>query len=362
MQVLPAGVDSATQAQAAIAELRRLARLAGDDWDWGACAVIARHWRSLDRVFALCARERIPVQLARDPSYFWRLREVGQLREWLEERPRRLVDVAALESWLDGQRPGPWMQVLGEAVADLRAETSDGEVAVEAFVEWLAEWGRELRRRQRGLLLVTGHGAKGLEFEHVVVLDDDWRSSGPGEDPDAWRRLYYVAMTRAKSTLALMRRSAQVVADGVREARLQPVSPVPELRGLPSVLQRSPVVLPAPSAELRQRRERLGLADVHLGFAGRLPSYASAHRVIARLQPGDPLTLRKERRPLELATADGIRVGRLAKAYLPKGTPIAARVHAVVWWRRKDGEETREGQPERWEVVVPELWFEEDAT
>ena len=362
VQVLPGGVDSVTQAQAAIAELRRLARLAGDDWNWHTAAVIARHWRSLDPVFALCERERIPVQLARDPSYFWRLREVGQLREWLEERPRRLVDVAALESWLDGQRPGPWMLVLGEAVADFRAETGDGEVGVEAFVEWLAEWGRELRRRQRGLLLVTGHGAKGLEFEHVVVLDDDWRSSGPGEDPDAWRRLYYVAMTRAKSTLALMRRSVQVVADGVREARLQPVPRVPELRGLPSVLQRSPVVLPAPSAELRQRRERLGLADVHLGFAGRLPSYASVHRAIARLQPGDPLTLRKERQRWELATADGIHVGRLAQAYRPKGTPIAARVHAVVWWRREDGEETREGQPERWEVVVPELWFEEDGT
>ena len=195
----------------------------------------------------------------------------------------------------------------------------------------------------------------------MVVLDDDWRRSGQGEDPDAWRRLYYVAMTRAKSTLALMRRSAQEVLDGVQEARLQPASPVPELRGLPSVLQRSPVVLPVPPADLWQRRERLGLADVHLGFAGRMPSYASTHQAIAGLQPGDPLTLRKERQPWELATTDGVRVGRLAKGYTPKGTPIAARVHAVVWWRREDGEPAHEGQPERWEVVVPELWFEEDG-
>ena len=362
VQVLPGGVDSPTQAQAAIAELRRLARLAGNDWDWSKCAVIARHWGSLDPVFALCEREGIPVQLARDASYFWRLREVGRMREWLGERPRQLVDAGALEDWLDGQRTGPWTQVLGEAIADFRTEAGDGETGVEAFVEWLAEWGRELRRRQRGLLLVTGHGAKGLEFEHVVVLDDDWRRSGQGEDPDAWRRLYYVAMTRAKSTLALMRRSAQEVLGGVQEARLQPASPVPELRGLPSVLQRSPVVLPVPPAELRQRRERLGLADIHLGFAGRLPSYASTHQAIAGLRAGDPLTLRKERQPWELATTDGVRVGRLAKGYTPKGTPIAARVHAVVWWRREDGEPAHEGRPERWEVVVPELWFEVDNT
>ena len=36
------------------------------------------------------------------------------------------------------------------------------------------EWGREIRRRQRGLLLLTAHRAKGLEFDHVVVLDGGW--------------------------------------------------------------------------------------------------------------------------------------------------------------------------------------------
>ena len=49
-----------------------------------------------------------------------------------------------------------------------------GNAPVEAFVEWLAEWGREARRRQRGLLLLTAHRAKGLEFDHVVVLDGGW--------------------------------------------------------------------------------------------------------------------------------------------------------------------------------------------
>ena len=361
VQVLPAGVDSASEALAAMAELRRLARLAGDDWDWSTAAVIARHWRSLDPLLALCERDGIPVQLARDASYFWRLREVGRLREWLEDRPRQLVDAAALERWLDAEPPGPWTQVLQEAVADYRLEAGNGATTVEAFVEWLAEWGRELRRRQRGLLLVTGHGAKGLEFEHVVVLDDDWRRSGRGEDPDAWRRLYYVAMTRAKSTLALIRRSGQVVVDGVQEARPHGAEPVPELRGLPSVLQRSPALLPAPSKELRQPRERLGLRDVHLGFAGRSPSAAPVHRAIASLRPGDELTVCTQRRPWELETPDGIRVGRLAKGYMPRGAPVAARVHAVVWWRREDGEPAHDGQPERWEVVVPELWFEEDG-
>ncbi len=68
----------------------------------------------------------------------------------------------------------------------------------------MAEWGREARRRQTGLLL-TAHRAKGLEFDHVVVLGGDWLRSGANEDADATRRLYYVAMTRARKTLALAR-------------------------------------------------------------------------------------------------------------------------------------------------------------
>ena len=57
---------------------------------------------------------------------------------------------------------------------------------------------REIRRQQRGLLLLTAHRAKGLEFDHVMVLDNGgWNRVGQAEDTDAPRRLYYVAMTRA---------------------------------------------------------------------------------------------------------------------------------------------------------------------
>ena len=63
---------------------------------------------------------------------------------------------------------------------------------------------REIRRQQRGLLLLPAHRAKGLEFDHVMVLDNGgWNRVGQAEDTDAPRRLYYVAMTRAKQTLTL---------------------------------------------------------------------------------------------------------------------------------------------------------------
>ncbi len=82
-------------------------------------------------------------------------------------------------------------------------ETNNEELPAGVFREWLAEWARDNRRRQHGLLLTSAHRAKGLEFDHVVILDGNWHTLGKGEDADAPRRLYYVAMTRARKTLTL---------------------------------------------------------------------------------------------------------------------------------------------------------------
>ena len=45
--------------------------------------------------------------------------------------------------------------------------------------------GRDVRRRQHGLMLLTAHRAKGLEFDHVAVLDGGWEGRSAKEDPDA---------------------------------------------------------------------------------------------------------------------------------------------------------------------------------
>ena len=155
---------------------------------------------------SLCELEGIPVQMANeDFSGIWHLRETQSLVDWLRDRDSRLVASADLKEWLLVQPSGPWVELLSEAIEEYDLETGGGENSVEHFIEWLAEWGRDARRRQRGLLLLTAHRAKGLEFDHVVVLDGGWDRVGSGEDPDAPRRLYYVAMTRARQTITLAR-------------------------------------------------------------------------------------------------------------------------------------------------------------
>ncbi len=349
VQLLPAGPDPRTQAVAVMTELRRLAAL-DPDWAWSRAAVIAREWRYLEPVRAYCEQNAIPVQMADEaPPHFWRLRETQRLVDWLRGRATRLIDAEALGTWLDQQPTGPWWDLLREGVASYALETSGAELPADHFTEWLAEWGRELRRRQTGLLLLSAHRAKGLELDHVAVLDGGWDRFGRNEDPDAPRRLYYVAMTRARETLTLARL-------GSRHPFLD------ALAGEASCLVRAPADLPAPPPGLTRQYRRLGLAEVDLGFAGRRSPRDPVHQAIARLSAGDPLTLGGDGERRELIDQHGRVVGRLARAFAaPEHMAcVEARVLAIVVRLREDGDPAYRDQVrcERWEVVVPELVFQ----
>ena len=350
VQILPAGSDPVSQAQAVMAEFERLAALT-PDWDWSRCAVIAREWRYLEPVRAFCETHDIPVQMGNEeiPS-FWRLRETRSFVDWLRSREPRVVDGTALSGWVKRYPSGPWYDLLRQAVEEHKLETGGGDVPVAHVVEWLAEWAREIRRRQRGLLLLTGHRAKGLEFDHVAVLDGGWDRVGRDEDADAPRRLYYVSMTRARQTLAL--------------ARFDTSHPLQnELVDHPSVVFRTPAELPAPSAALLHRHVLTSLQDVDLGFAGRRDTRDLIHRAIAALSPGHPLEARiTERGRWELLDAAGSIVGRLAGSFEPPPGMRCRSVEvlAVVGWSREASEPQYRDtiRCDAWEVVVPELVFE----
>ncbi len=349
VQILPIRRDPILQAQAAIAELQRLSALA-PGWDWSGCAVIARKWQYLEPVRACCEVHGIPVQMGNEEiPGFWRLRETQALLVWLRQRETDLVDSTSLSAWLNAQVSNPWTELLREAVDEYALETGGTETPLDHFIEWLAEWGRDVRRRQRGLLLLTAHRAKGLEFDHVVVLDGGWNSTSWGEDADAPRRLYYVAMTRARQTLAL-----------TCFDEFHPFQAT--LRAHPSVLHRSPVALPPHTPEMTTRYQRLSLRDVDLSFAGRYRASNPVHRTIAALSPGDPLRVRTTQQPWQLLDRAGNVVGRLAKGYKP---PAAARLRsatvlAVVTRRRADSKPHYQDalKCEEWEVGVPELVFQ----
>ncbi|HMO79076.1 MAG TPA: UvrD-helicase domain-containing protein [Candidatus Paceibacterota bacterium] len=85
------------------------------------------------------------------------------------------------------------------------------KIAIEKFLEdvSLASDQDELEKNNAGIKLMTVHASKGLEFEHVFVtgleagLFPMERENEKEEDSEEERRLFYVAITRAKKRLYL---------------------------------------------------------------------------------------------------------------------------------------------------------------
>ena len=217
------------------------------------------------------------------------------------------------------------------------------------LVQWFGEWAREARGEQRGLLLLTAHRAKGLEFDHVVLLNGSWYRPSRGEDADAPRRLFYVAMTRAKFSLT-------VLTDGPH-----PFVRPDEQAILPRSLK--PDTASLPRARLRYVPPDPKLVD--LSFAGRLPEGHPSLVAIAAARPGDPVTLLRDGERWQVLDAQGRTLARLFRAFTqPEGTTfLRGEVAAVLRWRKEDGKEDYHHvlRRDEWEVVLPELVFKGDA-
>ncbi len=341
--LLDAGGDAA-QAVAALDELVRLSRL-DPDWSWRRCAVIARDWRRLEPVRAYAESLGIPIDMANEkPLNLWRMREMqGFIRALLADRTR-LLTIHDLVAILNAQPQSRWTDLIGEGIGTLARELVEKAAPVPDIMQWFGEWARDVRGEQRGLLLMTAHRAKGLEFHHVAILNGGWDRPSRGEDADAPRRLFYVAMTRARSTLTVM-------TDGPH-AFVQPGDAVLSRRITPDAA--------LPRACLRYVPPDPKLVD--LSFAGRLRLGDPSLAAIAAARPGDPIHLIRDGDRWRIENAQGQTLARLSRAFSPpEGTTfLRGEVAAILQWRREDGDEDYHHLLRRdaWEVVLPELVFE----
>ena len=366
VQILRLSGGQTSQAVAAVEELKRLSELDRKKWRWDRCAIVARHWSDLDPARSACALHGIPAHSAREEATsFWRARETQTLLYALENRGTATVSRRLLERHRAGCAEGPWGELLAQALEELLLEEPGASRLPVAYVKnWLGEWGRDVRRKQQGLLLTSAHRAKGLEFDHVAILDGRWQAANPGEDRQAPLRLYYVAMTRARETLTLLR-----VDDGkAAHSREKPIQAtlrertgnlLKPLLGAASVIERE---APAPDISDHRLYERVmvcGMQDVVLSFAGWRNPQSRTHRAIARLKPGDPLSLVRANGYYELFdSAKRDHVGRMARKWdLPRDeTIVRASVHGIFVRRATDGadEKLRQRlQADSWEIVVP---------
>ena len=272
----------------------------------------------------------------------------GFLRALLADRTR-LLTLPDLVALLNAQLRTRWTDLIGEGLGRLARELVEKAAPVPDLVQWFGEWAREARGEQRGLLLLTAHRAKGLEFDHVAILNGGWDRPSRNEDTDAPRRLFYVAMTRARASLT-------VLTDGAHPFVLPGGEAI-----LPRRLTLDPAALPP--AHLRYVPPDPKLVD--LSFAGRLAEGHPTLAAIAAARPGDPVTLVRDGERWQIRDGQGRTLTQLSRAFAPpEGTTFRrGEVAAVLVWRKDDGEEGYHHllRRDEWEVVLPELVFDAQA-
>lgn len=343
--------DPGRQAVALVDRIKRL-RLLGDG-GWSDFAVLAFRHETLLPVRAICEAQGIPVAWRGALPPLHRVREIAAFLDRIAGLGHAQLAADGLSAWLP-ETETPWRRLLADLIADWRGEAGETPVAASRCLEFCYESLAEQRRDStlgQGVLLSTLHGAKGLEFPHVLIAD------GPGgrSAPEEQRRLYYVGVTRARETLALGR----LPGGG---------NPPPTLLDGDWLLYTRPDA-PAPPAEVLARRyDLLTPADIDLGFAGRRPPGDAIHARIAALTTGASLELRRDGDGVLLCDKGGLSVARLSRRsaaeWLPRLDSIET-ARAVAWLRRRreDGEpEYRDSRRcETWEHPLVELVWRADA-
>lgn len=318
------------------------------DWSWSGAAIISRDWRRLLPVRDFAEAHGIPVEMANEnlPS-LWRTREMQVFIGCLRERHATRVGVGDLTKILNAIPRSRWTDRIGEGLGQLAREVDGKALPTPDVIEWFAEWSKETWGEQRGLKLLTAHRAKGLEFDDVVIMDGGWERPSRNEDQDAPRRLFYVAMTRARRNLIVMSND--------NHEYLPTVSP--------SVVTRHVVPdlgsIPGPRRFFQSPEMKM----VDLSFAGRQGDRHVVHKAIAQAQVGAPIGLSMVGGRWQIEDTQGRVLGRMSKAFAPPiGTKfVTGEIAAIIHWRKEDAGEHFQHLLKRasWEVVVPELIFEE---
>jgi ATP-dependent DNA helicase RecQ len=180
-------------------------------------AILAAQWDNLSPVRLLLERADLATSaINRGSVRLMQNRAACLLADELRSQAHHVWKPGeSVEAWMrdtlinrgDRQAREPTVQALLKIGRDLDTERGledrDGGLPISAdeVLTALYECNQagEVYRDDSAVLVTSCHGAKGLEFDRVVLLTDKFGASGDEEK----RRLFYVAMTRARHELVL---------------------------------------------------------------------------------------------------------------------------------------------------------------
>jgi ATP-dependent DNA helicase RecQ len=345
--------DGACQAQAVLAELRRLREIGVTDWS--SLAVLSREHSDLAQVRTLAEKESIPVKWFAGRSSMPPLHQIREISCFLAQLEKarssfvRAADLSRLAAETSQSKDAnPWSSFLFRLLEAWRDESGDAERPMQEAIEFLYEGCAESRREftyGEGVTLCTVHSAKGTEFDHVLLVGP-WRLPVERAKQEEERRTFYVGLTRARKTLAVFDRG---------DAR-------PSLPGTlngAAILRREFTGKTSEEARVFLNYQVLSLEDINLSYPGWFNQRHPIHAALAALQPGDKLHLARDQGGnLELRSVASTPVARLSKrAQVEWSTRLDAikEVRFLAAIQRTADQEADSARRERLQVQVWEI-------
>ena len=352
------------------AQIERIKRLRPEH-DWNDFAVLARGHDQANTIRAFLEHKGIPIRRVVPNGVPWlgRIREFRLLIEHLQHTATTEIPLPRLRDRLptiSGCRSA-WTMTADRVLASLQHQLGAEPCPIKDILDVLHHAMDDTRRGRIigvGVLVSTVHSAKGLEFPHVIVAGGGWSHPGrtnTAAKQEAQRRVYYVAMTRARDTLTLMNHSDQPLP---YQNELLPPTRGPQRSGLVR-LQAGVASGPPPSTDRIPRTYTvLGLADMYLDYAGTHPPGHRIHTTLSQLNTDDTVTLRtRPNRRVQVVTHTGTPIAQLAQtaAAIWHNTHKHVEEARILALAQRTADDTADPQyrnrlkTETWEVPILEL-------
>jgi len=284
--------------------------------------------------FPLPSGESVPIGL---------IREITHVREFLQSAPET-VRASEVLAAIDELPHSPW----AEALRAWMEPHAGRRLARDHWRYDLLRWTRLERRARtlgRGVHLGTMHSAKGLEFDHVLLLDE-----GDMADTAEERRLLYVAVTRARLSLQIF-------------SSWQPSPAFAALSHPRLVVKDAP--LRAAEPRLEYRYGLVGRDAIWFDWLGCQGANHRGHAAMERARFGDGFRLEQRGARCGIVDASGCDVARLSTAgtdtWGPRMGSLRLRLIAVTDERAESREPEYRGRLLRdrwWSGIWEARWRE----
>ena len=376
--VLPSQ-NTGIEAQAIIAAeylLKMNRAIPKNKWKWNSTAILVRRRAHIPIVERALSAAGIEISRnIRNLVPFSRVKEVVYVRHWLEQKAKygqalTPSNIREFISKFEIKFQKYWSDIVASWLYDYldKYEKENTASSPEIILDEFSEWSHEWVPYQTGVIVLTAHTSKGLEFDNVVICDDKWLQNTMLTDAD--RRLFYVAATRARHSLSIITSHFMEPTKRIMET-----NPGPHLRQI-NIKPNSTVI----DTKIHTYLTPCSVRDVFLSFpAWDGPGCKQDEKIISSnlqrissLQTGSKIRLHKTSNPNDknawhIFIDDGQhkhRIGKMQKDFMPydSGEDFFARVFALVNWQKNDSKQDYHKEKIRrnnWLAVIPE-WGSSD--